>query len=134
MCKFCNISVNFENTKMVDNILKISRLGVFDTWRNCNYYVREKWIEDDIKLVKEFPCFLGHTVVYTNVVIFNKHSEKQNIIMKKMLDYTYWQYVYFKGLKCLALLKKNKRSKTKNILENIFNFFIGHIYWLYFMC
>ena len=29
--KFCNISANFKDAKMVDHILKISRLDVFDT-------------------------------------------------------------------------------------------------------
>ena len=28
--KFCIISVNFEDTQMVDNILKISRPGIFE--------------------------------------------------------------------------------------------------------
>ena len=28
--KFCNISVNFENTKIVDHILEILRPGVFE--------------------------------------------------------------------------------------------------------
>ena len=28
--KFCNISANFKDTKMVDNVLKISRPGVFE--------------------------------------------------------------------------------------------------------
>ena len=48
--KFRNFSVNFEDTKMVDHILKISRPGVFDvrclSWntamivfmKNCHIY------------------------------------------------------------------------------------------------
>ena len=37
MYKFCNISVNFKDTKMVELILKISRPGVFDIrWLSWN--------------------------------------------------------------------------------------------------
>ena len=37
MYKFCNISVNFKDTKILDLILKISRPGVFNIrFVNCN--------------------------------------------------------------------------------------------------
>ena len=70
--KFCNIWTNFEDTKMVNLILKISRPGVFGircvnisgilqllcSWKNAT------WIEDDIKVVTEFPCLLGDAVLF----------------------------------------------------------------------
>ena len=86
-----HISVNFEDAKMVDNILKISRPGVFDTKRNCNYCVREKCRMDQrrYKTCQRISMFIGTHCSIHKCVIFNKHSEKQNIIMKKMLDNTY---------------------------------------------
>ena len=51
---------------MVDHILKISRPGVFDSrclgWNTAIIVFMKKWIKDDIKVVTEFPCFLGHPV------------------------------------------------------------------------
>ena len=59
---------------MVDNILKISKSGVFDIRclsLNTAMIVLMKnatWIEDDIKVVSQFPCLLGHPVGYQNLV------------------------------------------------------------------
>ena len=60
--KFCNISVNFKDTKMVDHILKISRPGVFDkrylSWNTAIIVFMKKfatWTEDDIYI----PMFFG---------------------------------------------------------------------------
>ena len=50
---------------MVDHILKISRPGVFDIrCLSLNTAIKNAaWIEDDIKVVTEFPCLLGHLVL-----------------------------------------------------------------------
>jgi hypothetical protein len=48
---------------MVDHILKISRPGVFDVrCLSWNTAMIAAWIKDDIIVVIEFPCFLGHPV------------------------------------------------------------------------
>ena len=53
---------------MVDHILKISRPGVFDirrlSWNTAIvvFIKNAAWFEDDIKVVTEFPCLLGHPV------------------------------------------------------------------------
>ena len=51
---------------MLDHILKISRPGDFDIrclrWNTAIIVFMKDaaWIEDDIKVVIEFPCLLGH--------------------------------------------------------------------------
>ena len=78
LCTFCNISVHFEDAKMVDHILKIPRPGFFDnsclSWNTAIIVFMKKCrlqIEDDTKDVTEFPCLLGHPVHKVN---FNGHK------------------------------------------------------------
>ena len=54
-----NISVNLKDTKKVDHILE-SSLGVLFRCTLLSFINKE--IEDDIKVVSQFPCLLGHPV------------------------------------------------------------------------
>ena len=84
--KFRNISVNFEDTKMVERFGKI-------TWQTfsmfkleyCNNCVHEKMphgIEDDIKVFTEFSCLLGHLVCLIckqTLLFMNKYTVNYNL-------------------------------------------------------
>ena len=54
---------------MADHILKVSRPGVFDirclSWNTAIivFMKNASWIDDDIKVVNEFPCLLEHPSV-----------------------------------------------------------------------
>ena len=65
--KFCNISVNFDDTKMVGLILKISKPGVFDI-RCVN------WNTTIIVFTKKMP-----------------HGSKSSLN-----SYVYWDTLYYK--------------------------------------
>ena len=84
MYKFCNIFVNFEHTKIVDHIFKISKSGVFDIrCLSLNTAIivlmkNAKWIEDDIKVVTEFPSLLGYPVVYISNLTYFIMKIRQN--------------------------------------------------------
>ncbi len=59
----------FKYTNMVNHILKISRPGAFDirclSWNTAIivFIKNVAWIEDDIKVVTEFPCLWGYVSV-----------------------------------------------------------------------
>ena len=63
--KFCNISVNFEDTKMVDHILKISRPGVFKSrclsWNTAIIVFMKKCRMDQRRYKSRhwIPMFIG---------------------------------------------------------------------------
>ena len=54
---------------MVDHILKLSRPGVCDirclSWNTAIIVFMKSaaWVEDDLLVVTEFPCLLGHPVL-----------------------------------------------------------------------
>ena len=63
-----NISVNFKDTKKVDQILESSL--DFQSFLDALYVIYQLWeIKDEIQVVAQFPCLLGHPVdaCWTNV-------------------------------------------------------------------
>ena len=105
-------SVHFEDTKMVDHILKISRPGVFDIIKveYCNHnclWNYAAWSEDDIKVVTEFSCLLGHPVYfggptpqfqpenYAGETLQQHNPDENNHLILSFIDVLWPKYIYF---------------------------------------
>ena len=86
MFKFCNISVNFEDTKMVDHILEIPRLvvcgvltGIIQSYNNEKIPHGTK-TSLNLEVVIVFQCLLGPPGQYINsyklfIKVMRKHCK-----------------------------------------------------------
>ena len=88
--KFCNISVNFEDSKMIDHILKISRLGIFDfrclSWNTAIIVFMKKCRMDRRRYESRhwIPMFIGKHTYNNTLHAYNYYLH----------TYTYIQLLY----------------------------------------
>jgi len=131
-------SVHFEDTKMVDHILKISRPGVFDIIKveycnNCCLWNYAAWIEDDIKVVTEFSCLLGHPVYcggptsqfqpenYAGETLQQHNPDENNHLILSFIDVLWPKYIYILIYISKKDFSKSKQTREKSKFENNFS-------------